>query len=153
MFRKAAALTLGALFAVSANVYAESGSLDDPSGDYPDIVRLDYKNADSKVVMKLTYSEQAAQNESFYMRWADDSAYQVFVSPSAGMEELRYYGKGKAVKCDGLKIRRPSADVTKAVVPRDCLDKAPRKLRFQGIATEGLYSTDETRISKPVPQG
>lgn len=153
MFRKVAALTLVALFAVSATVYADSGSLSDPKGDYPDIVKLNYKNADSKVVMKLTYSDQAAQNESFYMRWGADAAYQVFVSPSAGLEELRYYGKGKAVKCDGLKIRRPSNDVTKTVIPRECLDKAPKTLRFQGIATEGVSSADETKISKPIPQG
>ena len=104
--------------------------------------------------MKMTYNGQAAQNESFYMRWgSDDESYQVFVSPSADIEELRYYGKGKAVPCDGLKIRRPAGDVTKAIVPRSCLDEAPRKLRFQGIATEGLSSFDETKISKAVARG
>lgn len=104
--------------------------------------------------MKLTYNGQAAQNESFYMRWgSEDEAYQVFSSPSAGIEELRFYGKGKAVECDGLKVRRPSKDVTKAVIPRDCLDKAPDKLRFQGIATEGLSSSDETKISKAIRRG
>jgi hypothetical protein len=153
MFLKAAATVIVALLAMSVTVYADSGSLDDPKGDFPDIVKLNYDNGDSKVVMKLTYSGGAAQNESFYMRWGDEKAYQVFVSRASGLQELRFYGKGRAVKCDGLKIRRPSNDVTKAVVPRKCLDKAPRKLRFQGIATEGLFSSDETKISKPIRQG
>ena len=153
MYRKTAATALVSLLAVSATAYADKGSLSDPKGDFPDIVKLNYNNADSKVVMKLTYDGQTAQNESFYMRWGQDEAYQVFVSPSAGIEELRYYGKGKAVKCDGLKIRRPDKNVTKAVVPRDCLNKAPDKLRFQGIATEGLQSADETKISKAIKRG
>jgi hypothetical protein len=102
--------------------------------------------------MKLSYNGQAAQNESFYMHWGDES-YQVFVSEVSGIQELRYHGKGKAVKCDGLKVKRPSNDVTKAIVPRDCLNKAPDKLRFQGIATEGLYSVDETKISKAIKRG
>ena len=153
MLKKTAAV-IALSFAATATAYADSGSITDPSGDYPDIVKLAYKNADTKVVMKMTYSEVAAQNESFYMRWgSEDDAYQVFVSESSGLEELRYYGKGKAVKCDGLKIRRPDDNVTKAVVPRSCLDKAPGKLRFQGIATEGLHSADETKISKAVPRG
>ena len=155
MFRKTAVLAIVSLLAVSATAHAEKGSLSDPDGDYPDIAKLNFNNGDSKVVMKLTYNGQAAQNESFYMRWADGAeSYQVFTSPSAGLEELRYHGKKeKTVKCDGLKIRRPSKDVTKAVVPRDCLDQAPDKLRFQGIATEGLSSVDETKISKAIKRG
>ena len=153
MLEKTAAV-IALTLAGTATAYADSGSITDPAGDYPDIVKLAYNNADSKVVMKLTYSEVAAQNESFYMRWgSDDEAYQVFVSESAGLEELRYYGNGKAIKCEGLKIRRPDDNVTKAVVPRSCLDKAPGKLRFQGIATEGLFNSDETKISKAVPRG
>lgn len=154
MLRKTAALAIVSALAVSATAFAAKDSLSDPKGDYPDIVKLNYNNGDEKVVMKLTYNGQAAQNESFYMRWGSgDDAYQVFVSPSADIEELRYYGKGKAVKCDGLKIRRPSNDVTKAIVPRECLDKAPDKLRFQGIATEGLSSVDETKISEAIKRG
>jgi hypothetical protein len=153
MFRKTAAIALVSALALSATAYAAKDSLSDPKGDYPDIVKLNYNNADEKVVMKLSYNGQAAQNESFYMHWGDDESYQVFASPSADIQELRYHGKGKAVKCDGLKVKRPSNDVTKAIVPRDCLNKAPDKLRFQGIATEGLYSVDETKISKAIKRG
>lgn len=153
MLRKSAALVLASTLAASSTAYAAKDSLSDPRGDYPDIVKLNYNNADEKVVMKLTYNGGAAQNESFYMRWGDGGAYQVFVSPAAGIEELRYYGKGKAVRCEGLKIRRPSKDETKAIVPRDCLRQAPDKLRFQGIATEGLFSVDETKVSTAIKRG
>ncbi len=138
----------------TATAHAATGSLSDRTGDYPDIVKLAYNNAATKVVMKLTYSGAAAQNESFYMRWGSgDAAYQVFASPVSGIEELRYYGKGNAVKCAGLRVKRPTGSVTKAVVPRSCLEKAPDKLRFQGIATEGIYSSDETKISKAIRRG
>ena len=153
MLKKTAAVIALSL-AGTATAYADSGSITDPAGDYPDIVKLAYNNADSKVVMKLTYSEVAAQNESFYMRWgSEDEAYQVFVSESSGLEELRYHGNGKAVKCDELRVRRPDDNVTKAIVPRSCIGKAPGKLRFQGIATEGLFSADETKTSKAIPRG
>lgn len=119
---------------------------------------LSYDNAVSKVTMKLTYAEIPAQNESFYMRWGTaGKRYQVFNSPSAGMRELRYYSgtsaTPKKVACSGLKVTHPSSASTKAVVPRSCLKKAADKLRFQGVATEGLSSSDETKISKAIARG
>ena len=50
-------------------------------------------------------------------------------------------------------MTQPSAASTKVVIPRSCLAKAPDELRFQGIATEGLYSSDETKVSRAIARG
>jgi hypothetical protein len=124
-----------------------------PAGwtDFPDVVRLAWNNAQNRVVMKMTYAEFRAQNESFYMRFGRNS-YQVFVSSGVGIEQLRYNGNPRA--CDGLRVRYAAAAVrTTVVVPRSCLRRAPDRLRFQGIATEGLASADETRISGRIARG
>jgi hypothetical protein len=145
-----AGLLVGSLLLAPAT-HADSGSLSDPTGDFPDIVRLGWNNADTQVVMTMTYAEFRAQNESFYMRFGEDY-YQVFVSSGAGLQTLRFNGNTRA--CDGLRVRHAAAAVrTKVVVPRSCLRRAPDRLRFQGIATEGLSSSDETRLSARVARG
>jgi hypothetical protein len=147
----ALAALLVAGLGVPSPAHAAPGSLSDPKGDYPDIVRLAWNNAQTRVVMKMTYAEFRAQNESFYMRFGANS-YQVFVSSSAGIEQLRYNGNARA--CDGLRVRHSATALrTTVVVPRGCLRRAPDRLRFQGIATEGLTSADETRISGRVARG
>jgi hypothetical protein len=159
MFSREAGLILVALCAGTATAHAASGSISDPKGDYPDIVKLAYDNARSKVVMTTTYAGDGqngrAQNESFYMRWGSSKPkyYQVFLSPQIGMEELRYSGSAGEVSCRGLVVKHPTRRSTKVTVPRSCLDKAPNKLRFQAIATEGLASEDETKISKRTARG
>jgi len=138
--------------------HAATGSLTDPKGDFPDIVKLSYGNGSSKVTMKMTYAGARPQNESFYLKWGTTGKrYQVFDSPSAGIRELRYYraknASPKRIDCRGLRVTQPSASSTKVVIPRGCLTKAADKLRFQGIATEGLMSSDETKVSKAVVRG
>jgi len=39
------------------------------------------------------------------------------------------------------------------IIPRSCLKRAPDKLKFQGIATEGLANADETEITKAIARG
>jgi len=73
-----AAVAVAAALFGGAQAQADSGSVNDPSGDLPDIIKLAYNNADSKVVVTMTYSGFRAQNESFYMRWGDGKYYQVF---------------------------------------------------------------------------
>lgn len=154
MFRTTAVVIGIALFAGSAIAFADSGSLTDPKGDYPDIVRLGFKNASSKVEMTMTYSGGHPQNESFYLRWGSNGQrYQVFSSPSIHLNVLRFGGTTKSVPCQGLVIRRPSANTTTVAIPRSCLPKAPNTLRFQGIATEGTSSIDQTRISQGIKRG
>ena len=158
MFRTTAGLVVAALLAGGGVANAATGSLTDPKGDYPDIVELSYDNGSSKVTMTMTYAGAHPQNVSFYMNWGKaGKRYQVFDSPSARIRELRYYGgthaAAKRTTCSGLRVTRPSATSTKVVIPRRCLTKAADRLRFQGIATEGLASSDETKVSKAVARG
>ena len=69
MIRITSIAVVGALLTSSAAAYAASGSVTDPKGDYPDIVKLGYVNAKSKVTMTMTLAGDHAQNESFYLRW------------------------------------------------------------------------------------
>jgi hypothetical protein len=158
MFHKAAGLAVAGLLAGGGVATAATGSLTDPEGDFPDIVKLSYNNGSSKVTMKLTYAGAHPMNESFYLKWGTTGKrYQVFNSPSAGISELRYYGGTNApvkqIDCSGLSVTQPTEHSTKVVIPRRCLTKAADKLRFQGIATEGLSSSDETKVSKAVARG
>ena len=158
MVRKTAGVAVLMLLAGGGVATAATGSLTDPKGDFPDIVKLSYSNGSSKVTMTMTYADFRPQNESFYLKWGTSGKrYQVFNSPSAGIRELRYYrAKNTAAKrigCSGLRVTQPSAKSTKVVVPRGCLTKAADKLRFQGIATEGLMASDETKVSQAVARG
>jgi hypothetical protein len=132
---------------------AASGSVTDPAGDFPDIRRLSYSNATSQVVMTMRYASLAdVQNESFYIRWGTSASYQVFNSPSAGLRELRF--NGTRVRCADLRVTRlPDIQSTRVVVPRRCLPQAPKRLKFQGIATQGMQSVDETVVSPWVARG
>jgi hypothetical protein len=158
MLRTTAGLAVAALLAGGGVASAATGSLTDPEGDFPDIVKLSYGNGSSKVTMTMTYAGARPQNESFYVKWGKTGKrYQVFNSPSAGIRELRYYrgtnASPKRIDCSGLRVTQPSAKSTKVVIPRRCLTKAADRLRFQGIATEGLMSSDETKVSKAVARG
>jgi hypothetical protein len=159
MFRREAGFIVLALFTATGIAHAASGSLTDKKGDYPDIVKLAYDNAQSKVVMTATYAGDGqngrAQNESFYMRWGSSGQkyYQVFLSVPGNVKELRFSGSAKNVSCKGMVIKRPTARSTKVILPRSCISKAPDKLRFQAIATEGLYSKDETKTSAAIARG
>jgi hypothetical protein len=158
MFRKTAGIVVAVLLAGAGVAHAAGGSLTDPKGDFPDIVKLTYDNGRSKVTMTMTYAGDRPQNESFYISWdKSGKRYQVFNSPSANIRELRYYATknaaAKKTRCSGLRVTQPSATSTKVVVPRSCLKKAADKLRFQGVATEGLSSSDETKVSKAVARG
>jgi hypothetical protein len=158
MFCKAAGVAVAVVLAGGGVATAATGSLTDPKGDLPDIVKLAYANGSSKVTMTMTHAGARPQNESFYLRWGTKGArYQVFDSPSAGLRELRYYrtanATAKHVACGGLRVTQPSAKTTKVVVPRSCIKQAPDRLRFQGVATLGLMSADETKVSKPVARG
>jgi hypothetical protein len=100
--------------------------------------------------MKFTDLE-AAQNQSFYIKWKTKD-YQVFYSASAGMKELRF--NGKKVRCKELRVKPlPDVESTRVVVPRSCIPKAPNALKFQGVATAGVFSVDETAVSAKVARG
>jgi hypothetical protein len=158
MLRTTTVAVTGILVMGTSAAYAASGSLTDPKGDYPDIVKLAYSNAKTKVTMTMTFAGGHGQNESFYLRWgAKGASYQVFSSPSAGLKELRYAASkaavGKRVTCKALVVKQLSSTVTTVSIPRSCIVKAPDALRFQGIATEGLSLHDDTKLSPAVKRG
>ena len=158
MIRNTMIAVVGALLMSSAAAYAASGSLTDAKGDYPDIVKLAYVNAKSKVTMTMTLAGTNAQNESFYLRWGSKgTSYQVFSSPSIDLTELRYYSRTdaepKRITCSGLVVTPISSTATRVTIPRTCLSKAPDALRFQGIATEGTSLLDQTKVSAATKRG
>jgi hypothetical protein len=160
LFRRIAVAVFapGLLLLFAPPAMAASGQLTDPSGDFPDITRLNYSNAQGKVVMTLKFASVAdAQNRSFWIQWGQPQKYQVFDSPSAAISELRFHranGTFAKVACQGLKVPEDLATNTvKAVVPRSCLPKAPDRLRFKGIATQGISLSDETKLSPLVNRG
>ncbi|MDN5893687.1 MAG: hypothetical protein L0H93_06630 [Nocardioides sp.] len=143
-------LTIPLLGAAPAT--AATGTLTDPRGDLPDIVRLSWTNAPRQVTIKMTFAGAFAQVDSFYMRWGKARSYQVFYAPATKHKELRL--DGRTVRCPKLKVAHHRAThVSTATVPRACIPKAPNKLRFQGVATYGLFNSDQTRTSAPVRKG
>ena len=144
-------LALSSLFAAPAA--AAGGYITDPAGDYPDIRRLSYTNAATKVVMVMRYTNvQDAIAESFYIRWGTTSYYQVFRNDYNGAYELRY--NGNRVACGSLTVTRlPVKESTRAVIPRICLSHAPNRLKFKGISTAGNYFIDKTALSPWVSRG
>jgi hypothetical protein len=137
---------------------AATGRVTDPHGDLPDIWRLDYSNAQHKVVMTMTFASLAdAENESFYIRWGTAKRYQVFYSHSAHITELRFFRDAftfRSVACGGLQLTdNADANTTEAVVPRSCLAKAPDRLRFKGVTTQGTSLIDRTRVSPLTARG
>ena len=160
LFRRIAiAVCAPALLLLSApQAVAASGQITDPGGDLPDITRLNYSNAQGKVVMTLKFASVAdAQNRSFYIQWGQPQKYQVFDSPSAAISELRFHranGTFAKVACAGLQVTEDAGTNTvRAVVPRSCLPKAPDRVRFKGIATQGLSLSDQTKVSPLVNRG
>ncbi|MDQ1618550.1 MAG: hypothetical protein QOE19_1119 [Actinomycetota bacterium] len=160
VLRSSCALVVAVTFMLLSGpaAHAAAGTITDPRGDGdPDIVKVTYSNARSQIKMSMTYADiSLAQNESFYLRWGTGKSYQVF--NSNGLRELRYYSSKNAatkrVACAGLKVARQTAkDTTAVTIPRSCLKKAPDKVRFQGIATMGLSSKDETKTSKLIARG
>jgi len=157
--RLAVALATPALLLLSApHAVAASGSVADPGGDFPDILRLSYDNAPTRVVMTLKFASVAdADARSFYIQWGKPQKYQVFDSPSVPTTELRLFradGTFAKVRCAGLKVtQNADTNTVRAVVPRSCLSKAPDRVQFKGIATLGNFSSDQTKLSPLVRRG
>lgn len=155
--------TIGTVFGVLAlaapPAVAETGHIADPAGDFPDIRRLDYNNAQAKVTLTLTFDDSsAAQNQSFYLQWGQPKRYQVFFSPGVDITELRFYRSATAVPrtvaCPGLRVTEDAGDeTTKAVIPRTCIDKAPDTLRFKANSNAGVGLEDITKLSPKVKRG
>ena len=147
----AVALSLPATAALAA-----SGSLSDPDDDsLVDVLKLSYANKDAKAVVKMTYDGYRPQTENFYVKWGSDGKYYKLQHSPNGTRLWFSNGSGETEKtCDGDKVSYDADSyVSTGVVPRSCMPKAPDSVKFQGIATEGLYEMDKTKTSAAVDRG
>ena len=158
MRRALAAIVLALVaIATATPALAASGSLTDPDDpDIPDVLKLSYANRDTKAVMKMTYDETRPQNENFYVKWGSAGKYyQLQHSPNGTV--LRYFdgsGTPSDETCDGDRVRYDTDTfVSTGTIPRSCMPHAPAKVKFQGIATEGLSLRDDTRTSRLIGKG
>lgn len=146
--------TLLALTLLAPSAHAAKVTVTDPSGDYPDIVKMSGNNAKKRLVMTVSFGEGAVDflNASAYIR-SGKRIYQAFDATAGdGFRELRF--KGKKVPCRGLKVaRNADAGTVRFIIPRRCVPKLRAKVRFKAVATEGLMSSDETKWSNKVKRG
>ena len=102
------------LLSVPPPAMAASGHITDPSGELPDILRLNYSNAPGKVVMTLKFANVAdAQNRGFWIQWGEPQKYQVFDSPSAAIAS-RWRASSSRCGCERNDARRAAS--SKAVL-------------------------------------
>ena len=154
----ASALALAVTLTAPA-AFAASGSLTDPDDDtLADILRLSYANNDAKAVMKLKYDGSRPMVENFYVKWGTAGKYYKLQRNLDGTSLWFFNGNedtGEVERtCDGDRVRH-NADtvVSTGTIPRSCMPQAPARVKFQGIATVGLFDNDKTRTSTAVRQG
>jgi hypothetical protein len=141
--------------------YAGSGSVADPRGDFPDIVRLTLHNGDAQVVVRQRYAYlDVVRTESVQLRWGRRVHYRLDArnrDGDAALEPVLRLSTPDGVRrqrCAGLRVRRSSAtDVAVYTVPRSCLRRAPGRLRAEGFAAAGSFDTDETALTPWIRQG
>lgn len=149
------ALALAALVAAPGS-FGASGSLSDPDDDsLADVLRLSYANQNRKAVIRMEYDGHRPQVENFYVRWGTSGKYYKLQRGPNGTSLWYSNGSGESERtCDDARVRHDGDTfVSAGTVPRSCLPQAPDKVKFQGIATEGLFSSDRTRISPRVDRG
>ena len=150
----ALALALAALVAAPA-AFGASGSMDDPDDvALADVLKLSYSNKDAKAVMKLAYDDYRPQVENFYVKWGTDKYYKLQHSTN-GTSLWYFNGTEESEKaCNGDRVsHNEDTFVSTGTIPRSCMSHAPRKVKFQGIVTEGLFDSDQTRTSALVRKG
>ena len=150
------ALALAALVAAPA-AFGASGSLNDPDDDtLADVLRLSYANKEDKVVVRMSYDDVPATGRELLRevgapRAATTSSSAAPTAPRSGTPTGRRSPR-RAVPAIGCGTTRDSS-VSTGTVPRSCMPRAPGRLKFQGIVTEGLFDFDETRTSSRVARG
>ena len=77
VIRTALGVMCGVLLVPATVGHAASGSITDSKDKFldTDIVRLDYDNQHTRLVMTMTYRGGRPQNEGFRMRWGSRGAY------------------------------------------------------------------------------
>jgi hypothetical protein len=141
--------------------YAGSGSVADPRGDFPDIVRLTLHNGESDVVVRQRYTYlDIVRSESVQLRWGRPVHYRLEARNTDGdaaLEPVLRLSTPEGIRrqrCPGLQVLRSTAtDVALYTVPRSCLPRAPGRLRAKGFAAAGSFDTDRTALTPWVAQG
>ena len=157
MRRTAVLLPLTVAALLPAPAFAASGSLTDPDDpSIADVLRLGYDNRANKVVMKMSYDAHRPQVENFYVKWGTAGKYYK-LQRSAGNGTTLWFSNGSGESkraCAGDKVTH-NADtvVSTAVIPRSCMPRARDKVKFQGVVTEGLFDSDQTKTSPGVARG
>ena len=152
----ASVLTLVATLAAPA-AFGASGSLTDPDDpdDLADVLKLSYANKDAKAVMKMTYDGFRPQNENFYVKWGSAGKYYNLQQSPNGTTLWYFNGTESSEKrCAGDRVRYDAETfVATATLPRSCMPQAPGKVRFRGVATAGLFLSDQTATSPGIRKG
>ena len=149
------ALALAALVTVPA-AFGASGSLSDPDDDtLADVLKLSFANKDDRAVVKMAYDGYRPQVENFYVKWGTAGKYYKLQRSPNGTSLWYSNGSEESEKtCAGDRVRHDEDTyVSTGTVPRSCMPRAPGRVRFQGIVTEGLSDFDETRTSSRVARG
>ena len=150
------ALALAALVTAPA-AFGASGSLSDPDDDtLADVLKLSFANKDDRAVVKMAYDGYRPQVENFYVKWGTAGKYYKLQRSPNGTSLWYSDGSGEPSEesCSGDRVRHNEETfVSTGTIPRSCMPQAPGKLKFQGIATEGLFEFDETRTSTRVARG
>lgn len=145
-----------AVLIAATSAHAASGSLTDPDDEsLADVLKLSYANKDNKAVIKMTYDGYRPQVENFYVSWGTQGKYYKLQSSPNGTSLWFNNGSSESEKaCGDDKVSHDSETfVSTGVIPRSCIPKAPDRVKFQGIVTEGLFESDQTAVSARVARG
>ena len=148
-------LALAALVAAPA-AFGASGSLNDPDDNtLADVLRLSYANKEDKVVVRMSYDDYRPQVENFYVKWGTSGRYYKLQRSTNGTSLWYSNGSEESERsCAGDRVRHDDETfVSTGTVPRSCMPRAPGRVKFQGIVTEGLFDSDQTRTSSRVARG
>jgi hypothetical protein len=157
-------ITVGAVAAALlvplAPAGADSTSVSDAEGDLPDILKLTLDNQQSQVVFKQKFASlDDVMVESLYIKWGESTHYRVNTGnydEDVALETRLWLSKssGDVEKtCDVTVSRNADTDVSIHKVPRSCLPKAENKIFGRGVATQGMWSIDETKNTAKVARG
>ena len=143
--------------------FADTTSVTDANDEIdPDIRKLTLANRESAVVLTQKYEElDFVQVATYYIKWGEPQHY--FVNQGNYDEDNAWETRLTFVKADGTQVTKTCGDMTgrrisdtestKVRVPRSCLSKAPNRILAKGVATMGMFNSDETRNTAKVARG
>jgi hypothetical protein len=93
--------------------------------------------------------------ENFYVKWGTAGKYYKLQRSPSGTTLWFNNGSSESEKsCSNAEVSHNSDTfVSTGVIPRSCMSRAPDKVKFQGVVTEGLFDHDQTKTSAGVARG